>query len=531
MNTVSQKGLMNYLGNSVPWGIWALLILGVVGVFILGYHTRFGAATNGDAVQYVAGARSILAGEGFGMPDGFGVVQPLIAMPPFFSSVLAGVGLTGVDPLEGARYLHIFLYGLNILLAGVLVYRNTGSSIPAVLVGIWFLTSTILLRIHTFALTEPLFITLLLICFYMLSRFSESNALAWLLAAGIAAGFATITRFAGLALVGAGALSLLALTTRARRQRILDSLIFGLLGVAPFLLWSWRNVQLGGTATARQVQFMITRTRLVLDLGNASTWILPETIDRGLRILIFVGLILLFAAFMLYLTRRVFLKGEATESSRWFLVLLSVLILSYIAMMAGSMAYLDATMRINHRYLSPAIISAMMLSGILLYWLLVTRPNNQVIRTGVLAVVGIVLALNAWRFVQFFQDPGIAYGLTDPRFSSETIAAIEQLDGSIPIITDQREKVYILTGRTPHSVPHGIHGFTQQPREDLPEQMNDFRNLLAKGAVFAMFDEYLLSQSPPVAGTLVEGLVIFRDTDDGTLYVNPSAWPNLQRDG
>ena len=531
MNPVNQRGFGKALGSSVPWGILALLTLGVVGVFLLGYHTRFGAAMNGDAVQYVAGARSILAGDGFGMPDGFGEVQPLVAMPPFFSTVLAAVGLIGVDPLQGARYLHVVLYGLNIILAGVLVYRNSGSSVPAVLVGLWFLTSTILLAIHTFALTEPLFITLLLLCFYLLNRFSESNALAWLFAAGISAGFAAITRFAGLALIAAGALSLLALTTRPRRRRLFDSLIFGVLGVVPFLLWSWRNIQLGGSATARQVQFMITRTRLVLDLGNASTWFLPDTIERGLRILIFVGLILLFAAFILHLVRRVFLRGEAAESSRWFLVLLGVFILSYIAMMAGSMAYLDATMRINHRYLSPAVITAMMLIGIILYREMVTHPANSWVRNGVMLLLGIVLTLNAWRLVQFLQDPTINYGLSDPRFSSETIQAIDQLDASIPIITDQREKVYILTGRTPHSVPHGIHGFTQQPREDLPEQMNVFRGLLAQGAVFAMFDEYLLSQSSPVAGTLVEGLVILLDTVDGTLYVDPAAWPNLQTDG
>ncbi len=531
MNTVSQRGFGKTLGNSVPWGLLALLALGVVGVFLLGYHTRFGAATNGDAVQYVAGARSILAGDGFGMPDGFGEVQPLVAMPPFFSTVLAAVGLIGVDPLQGARYLHVILYGVNIVLAGVLVYRNTGSSTPAILVGLWFLTSTILLTIHTFALTEPLFITLLLICFYLLSRFSESNARAWVLAAGLAAGFATITRFAGLALVGAGAFSLLALTTRVWRQRILDSLLFGVLGIAPFLLWSWRNVQLGGTATARQVQFMITRTRLVLDLGNASTWILPDTIERGLRILIFVGLILLVTALILYLIRRVHRSDLVPTSSRWFLVLLIVFIFSYLAMMVGSMAYLDATMRINHRYLSPAFIAGMLLMGILITWSVRLQPNNPWIRTGVLVGAGIVLALNGTRLTQFLLDPGITYGLADPRFTSETIQAIEQLDESIPIITDQREKVYILTGRTPHSVPHGIHGFTQQPREDLPEQMTEFRNLLAQGAVFAMFDEYLLSQSPPVAGTLVKGLVILRDTVDGALYVNPAAWPNLQADG
>ena len=531
MNTINQRGFGNTLKNSVPWGILVLLILGIAGIIALLYHTRFGAATNGDAVQYVAGARSILAGEGFGMPDGFGEVQPLVAMPPFFSTVLAAVGLTGVDPLEGARYLHIFLYGLNILLAGVLVYRNTGSSTPAVLVGFWFLTSIILLSIHTFALTEPLFITLLLFCFYMLSRFSESNALAWLLAAAIAAGFATLTRFAGLALIAAGALSLLALTTKASRRRILDALVFGVLGMAPFLLWSWRNIQIGGTATARQVQFMITRTRLVLDLGNASIWILPDTIDRGLRILIFVSLILLVVALILYLARRVYRSEMVPSSSRWFLLLLIVFIFSYLTMMVGSMAYLDATMRITHRYLSPAIISGMMLIGTLLYWVVFRQPSNQLVRTGVLAVVGIVLALNAWRLVQFLWDPSTTYGLTDPRFSSETIAAINQLDESIPIITDQREKVYILTGRTPHSVPHGIQGFTQQPREDLPEQMNVFRTLLAQGAVFAMFDEYLLSQSPPVAGTLVEGLVILKDTVDGALYVDPAAWPNLQAEG
>jgi len=514
-----RTGIVNW-----PWLVPVLL--GLLGVVLLLYYTRFGAWVSGDAVHYIAGARSLMAGDIYGYPAADGV-RPIVAFPPLLSTVLAGIGLFGIDPLPGSRYLNSVLFGVNIALTWLITFRFSGSKVTAALIAAWFLLSQIIVAVHGAAMSEALFILLTLVSIYALGRFVIEDDLAWLVFGGIAAGLSIITRFAGLALVAASVAALILFWDRGLREKLRAAALYVVPALLPFAYWSFRNSGLSDTATGRPVEWLLTRTRLALSLGEASTWLFGDVGTRRVQILLMAALVALAFAVAAYLTLRIYRDRRLTEGARWFPTFLLTFILGYLAMMIASMAFLDATLRITQRYLSPVLAVAMILTGILAGWRL-ARPGTPIglgrVITGAFVAL---LALNGWKTIQIAIEPP-PRGYADVRDSSGTIVRLLEIDPEVTIITNAREYVYIRTGRSAYSVPLGRDQFTQALREDLPGQMAAYRDRLADGAVLALFDDYWVRGSTPSGGTLIEGLEIYADAEDGTLYVDPNAWRDSQ---
>src|SRR4030066_167150 len=86
---------------------WILLIilaaLSLVGMLGLWRSTPYGLGLVNDSATYVEGATSLLAGNGYVRVSGGGEIKPITHFPPFFSLILAGLGLVGMDLLQGAR--------------------------------------------------------------------------------------------------------------------------------------------------------------------------------------------------------------------------------------------------------------------------------------------------------------------------------------------------------------------------------------------------------------------------------------------
>ncbi|HMV28877.1 MAG TPA: hypothetical protein PKE23_05795, partial [Anaerolineales bacterium] len=83
----------------------SFLILGLLalsGTFLILYATPQGMGLFDDSIAYIAGARSILAGQGY-REAWLASNQPVTHFPPGFSTVLALVGISGLDPLRGTR--------------------------------------------------------------------------------------------------------------------------------------------------------------------------------------------------------------------------------------------------------------------------------------------------------------------------------------------------------------------------------------------------------------------------------------------
>ena len=142
-------------------------LLAVLGAFLIFRATPDGLGLSDDSIAYIAGARSLLAGQGYREAwletNGF-----VTHFPPAFSGTLAFIGLTGADPLNSAHLLNTLLFGVNAALLGLLGWRMTKSSVAGIVLAALFIVNDSLLRVHAVAMSEPLFLffsALAFLCF------------------------------------------------------------------------------------------------------------------------------------------------------------------------------------------------------------------------------------------------------------------------------------------------------------------------------------------------------------------------------
>ncbi len=106
--------------------------------------------------------------------------------PPGFSSALAVIGLLGLDPLRGARFLNALLFGCSTALIGILGWRMTRSLAAGLVLAGLFVLNGSLLQVYTTAMSEPLFIFLSLLAFWMFDLYFERDThWLWLVLCGV----------------------------------------------------------------------------------------------------------------------------------------------------------------------------------------------------------------------------------------------------------------------------------------------------------------------------------------------------------
>jgi uncharacterized membrane protein YphA (DoxX/SURF4 family) len=246
---------------------FALGLIALLGMFLIIKTTPDGLGLSDDSIAYIAGARSMAAGNGY-REAWLASNQPVTHFPPAFSSILAFFGVFGIDPLRGAlgsmpcslfecgAAWHPWLADDPLAHGGGLSWRL-------------FVASGEMFQVHAVTMSEPLFIFLSLLSFWMFDiYFEHDHHWWWLVACGIFVGLTYLTRYAGLALVATFIVALLILHT-SWRKRLVSAGIF-LASVIPWALgWSIRNRLVAGNATNR-----------------AFAWhpLTSENIDPGLRV-------------------------------------------------------------------------------------------------------------------------------------------------------------------------------------------------------------------------------------------------------
>jgi len=193
--------------------------------------TPYGLGLINDSSAYVGGAVNLLGGYGYSRLSGGGEVKPITHFPPMFSIILALVGLTGINIIRAARFMILLLYGFNAVLVAISLLVITRRNFVSLLGAFLFATNSVFLRVHSMLMSEPLFITFCLLSGLFLAHFFNEKHRRWLFFAGLFAGFAALTRYAGLALFLTAILTIVLM--RQRLKIVLLDVIFFLLGAGP----------------------------------------------------------------------------------------------------------------------------------------------------------------------------------------------------------------------------------------------------------------------------------------------------------
>ena len=151
-----------------------LVVIAIIGVLFVLQATPEGAGLSDDSIAYIAGARSMVAGNGY-REAWLASNQPVTHFPPAYPGLLASFGFLGIDPLNAARWVNALLFGASAFVLGILAWRMTPSLTAGLVLAGLFVLSGDLLQVYAMAMSEPLFILLSLLAILTFDLYFERH--------------------------------------------------------------------------------------------------------------------------------------------------------------------------------------------------------------------------------------------------------------------------------------------------------------------------------------------------------------------
>jgi 4-amino-4-deoxy-L-arabinose transferase-like glycosyltransferase len=462
---------VSFPASRLPRPTWAffaaLALLAVAGGGLLFYATPQGLGLNDDSIAYVAGARSLLEGRGY---REIWIVSagPVTHFPPGFPSVLAFFSLvTGIDPLRAARLLNGLLFGFNTFLMGWLALRMTKSRAVGLLTAALFLLTPSLLKIHSNAMSEPLYVFFTLITFLLLDFYFQNQnsrrARLLLLVAGVVTSLAFLTRYAALALLATGIVALVIMHGRSRFKRALLDVGIFLAGFVPFVLaWTIRNSIVGGTVTNRAIGWHpIVESNARTGLRTFSEFLVPiQNLQLSLIKVdgLFEVILIALALGLLVWTLKVglprFFHPEKNPQPEVISFLNGLYIFGYFLSLAATMTFFDPATKFQLRIVSPMLVSLLLL----LAFGLKTVSGSGVGRIIVSTLAVIIFAMSLVGTNETLVDlrrGGQVYA-NERWYDAPAIAALRKLPEDVIIHSNQPGVIYLYVGRPGALLPGSI---------------------------------------------------------------------------
>ncbi|MEN9564099.1 MAG: hypothetical protein RIR73_2343 [Chloroflexota bacterium] len=512
-----------------------LSLLALSGTFLILYATPQGMGLFDDSIAYIAGARSLLDGQGY-REAWLASNQPVTHFPPVFSTILALIGISGLDPLRGTRLLNALIFGANIFMLGIIGWRMTKSKAAGGVLAFLLLLNGQLFRIHTTAMSEPLYIFFTLAAFLSFSQYfisEEKNSIKFLLLASVLTALAYLTRYAGLALLATFLVSLFILHPTWKQR--LTSVGIYLVGFIPFALaWSIRNRLLAENATNRTLVYHpITAENIQLGIGNFAAFILPVEAWRRELIKIpnlfgFVLGMLIFVLLVWVLAKglKKFLKpaAEAPEVLSFISILY---IFGYLASILSSMTLFDASTKFQLRILAPVYVSLLTMLVYFGYWIwqksrTESRFTHYALRITFFTLIVFIFSSSTYNFAETLtqlRKGGQGYA-SFQWFDSEAMKLLQTLPAEARIYSNETAPVYLYTDHPGYVLPDLIDPVTGLPRGRFDEGVMALQaDVLSGEAVLALFD--VDSQDEDVQSVyqiLADGLYLAFDKQGDKIY-------------
>jgi hypothetical protein len=252
----------------IPVGI---ILLAIMGVSIVFYSTaKYGIGASSDSVIFMSAARSLISGHGFTSYLG----DPMVSWPPLYPSLIGTLLIFGIDASSAARVINAIGFGLIVAASGLLFRLNLKSDVLVLLGTISVLLSWPILNASVFALAETLFILLGILYVLSMPKFLLERRTQWLVIAAALVALAWLQRFAGLALVVAGVLSITFLPLKiSLKEKIRYILIFGFIASTPTVMWLVRGYLISGTTAGKVASTTSLATNIDTTLQTFRLWL------------------------------------------------------------------------------------------------------------------------------------------------------------------------------------------------------------------------------------------------------------------
>ncbi len=487
------------LATAVLWGV-----IGVAAVGAELSATRLGPALHADSAAYIAGARNLAQGRGFSRLSGPTGTKPIIHYAPGFSLLLAGLQALGVDAIEGARFLNAALFALNCIMVGVAVREMTASAWAGGLGSILMLISPTMIELHSWAMSEPLYLFLGLLGAWLLSRSLRTERVSTVALSGVSIGLAFLTRYIGFTLVATAGLVIL-LTRSPIRRRLTMLAVFIATGLVPIGVHFARNWRVAGSFTNRVLALHpFPLSLLKRPFSVAWGWLVPTEFRYWSLILMLlltaVGLAAVVGAFRQRDRRR---QALIALREAGLPVILGMYALIYGASILASISLFDAATPIDDRTMSPVYVSLLALM-VAAGWNLARVVSWRHLRPALAlaaAAVGISFVVRSAVLLRSLASEPRGYAQLAAQ-QGGGLPEIDALPAGTTIYTNNLDALYFIYERGGYLLPEPVDPITLEPRSDYESVMGRVLENVDRGAVVVMFSVSPGEMDPLVAAGL-----------------------------
>jgi len=505
-----------------------LVIFGLLSIAVIWISSPWGIGVGYDSIFYLSASDNLLSGSGLTRFDGYGNSIPLTHFPPLYSLTIAGIStITGFESDLAARILAAVFFGLLVGLSGWLVYRHTRSLLASVFGSTFVLVSPVLLDVSFMAMSELLFLVLLLLMIDFLNKYLLHGNMVELIIAAVFTALMYLTRYVGLTAVALGAVSMLIFQPRTWGKKMKDVIIFVVISLVPIMIFYARNWYLTGSMTNRVISFHPpTINQIKQGISTVSIWLLPGRIDPTIRLVV-LGLFLIMIVTLIvlsYFRDKQNQEDKEHEIGARLLVLLLVLYaIIYIVMVIFSLTYFDASTKLNDRILSPIYLVGI-IAGLITIWNSPWFEEHAILRYGVITICVLFAGINFLRgfdVLNTMRKDGRGFSGKEWN-SSETVAALAKMPPDTLLFSNEAFAIYHLAGIPANWIPENYDPVKDQEDENYYKRIGLMRDeIISHNGALVIFNSINKHNVYASINELSRGLSIFQKTDDGAIFTSP----------
>jgi hypothetical protein len=481
-------------------------ILASAGFWMVLYATVWGAGWVADSFQYIGAARNLAQKGILAYPGSGNSLIPLTHYPPAFSVVLAAFEWVGWDAYITVRYFHAFLFSLSIILVGITTLRITHSPWSGLFASLLTLFSAPLLERHAWAMSEPLFLTLILSGFLLVDVFYKTDRRLYLILALFCLAIAWLTRYIGVVAIITLVLILTILRQPGWKSLLINLGLTMLICGVPMLLWTFRNFQIENQFLNRQLTLTPLGMKNWLSIIHTLMgWLLPGRVIYGREkwLVIGAGLFFLFVlAWWLYEAKK--RKISPIQALRPIpLVALYILFsILYVPFVILSKLFFDPMIGFTERMLIPTQLSVIILVSAFLSFLWKSRKwLGKVIGIGMALLLLFYYTNESVSRLRTLHKRGL--GVANRRWhESQVIQTLQTLETN-KLYSNSLSTIYLWTGETGYY---------------FAELTSENRMITEQPAYLIIF-HFLKSDTPSRA--MIEKFVVTEEDNIATIYFIP----------
>jgi 4-amino-4-deoxy-L-arabinose transferase-like glycosyltransferase len=520
----------------------AIILLSVAGGGIAVYTTANGPWGYTDPVVYISTARSLDRGQGLVYYEADAAFRPITIEPPFYSIALSAIGLFRVNLVVAARWLNILAFIASIFIAGWIFYRYSRVPALGIVASALMCAFPYMVWMFSSAYSEPLFVLMFLSGGLGLLAYLQKEKTSLLLLSAVLIGLIPATRYAGIAMVIAGGVSVLLLASGKTRARIRKAVLFTFLASLPILLWLiWiyfstahsvggRSLGLDWHGLAAQFQgfrgiFMDTVWKWVPFQSHGSL------LGYRLRFFLMGVILVVLLGLSILAERRLHKDSEegASNSGMRIFTFFGLSSLFFVAVLILTYLFTHPTIDVDNRMLLPLYAgSVMTVYAAFALWQAAWFRGKLLLLQALPWLIAIICV--AWYFPQTRDEVNFYHagdGLTAYRWGrSGIIQAVRALPPEQPVISNDWELLQLWTGRP-------IYGFWNTfPSKPLIQATaygtapgDPVQSVFCKqGAALVIVDDFT-SQFQAQVGkayddqSLFAGLPVYGTYTDGKIYL------------